>query len=778
MAFSNKIEISDFSGGLISDLESAKLPASAASSLVNADIRNKFLQTLPGVAEVNTGLPAAFIKISEEQFLFTEPSEEEVTLVYGTLSGADKLYVRPYLNSGGTWTDSWLDLTEKEGNYTDSVISSNTLQSNSLLSSANNYYNGWIVYCVTSNRGSAIVTSYVGSTKTLTLSWAIPSMASGNTFFLVRNPVYNTSGTLLFNPSSGGCRFLQRGNAVDIVTDSDAIYDSTATPNKTDLHLSVKNGYQGFDDTDLNFTGFYLTRKPPAAAAAMTSNLTTAATGAGEDDVDAGTYLVLPVLLYDGFQEGPLWKGDITPFDGTRYNTVLGFKSVTVGGAGNKIQVDFSVNVGQSSSTVNVPIFTPTQGKVADVQDSLLFDRRITAIRLYMAQAALVAATTVKPTSEWRFVKQIDVNSADWAGTGPQYTQTAYITGDEWTANAGIDIADRQGHTSLKVHANVNFIATAKKRVAVANVYADERRQSFVFFSAINSDEQNTPDVIPHTSFLDLSLYGIPKIMGFIEALGFYVALGENQLVKIDAATLSVDKNIQRRGTCSSNGYVNANGLIYFTDLSDCFYYSPSQDVIRSLMVGFVSDAWQALSTANKQASAMGYDARYGILVIAAGSTIYVYNLPAAYASDLAADTQAIGSWSIYSVNKTFTKFYTDLTGRCIGIANDGKTYELFSAGIANTLTYEKVLGEGDLNIHTLRLTYEATATVTAKIFDKTLSNTYPIRTLSFPAQSKHKRFDHHKGVHVKRPMLQISAPIGTKISEIVINPDPLTDIK
>lgn len=773
MAFANKIELSDFSGGLISDLEAAKIPASAASTLQNADIRNKFLQTLPGVTEVNTGLNASFIKISEEQFLFTEPSEEAVTLVYGTLSGADKLYVRPYLNSGGTWTDAWLELTEKEGNYTDSVISGVTLQSNSLLSSTNDYYNGWIVYCVTSDRGSAVVTDYVGSTKTLTLSWAIPSMASGNTFFLVRNPVYNTNGTILFNPSSNGCQFLQRGNSIDIVTGGDAIYDSTVTPNKTDLHLSVQSGYQALDDIDLNFTGFYLTRKPPTSPHQIAA-FSEVSLDTGDEFVPQGTYIVMPVCVYDGFQESPLAEGrltlDATTFDTTNPN--IGALSTTA--SSSKIRASITLFYGKGSS--DVPLLTPDQSG-ADDFGFLIFDRRITAIRFYMVEASALSIKA-RPVSEWRFVKEVKINSADWSGSGPSYTQSVDINGQEFAAGAGIDISDRQGHASLKVHANASFIASAKKRVAVANVYADEKRQSFVFFSAINSDEQNTPDVIPHTSFLDLNLYGIPKIMGFIEALGFYVAIGENQLVKIDASTLAVDKNIQARGVSAPNALVNANGLLYFCNLEDIYYYHPSQDVIRSIATGFIREAWRGLATANKQAAAIGYDKRFEMLIVAAGSTIYTYNLPAAYASDLATDTQAIGSWQVYSVNKTFNRFYTDLTGRCIGIANDGKSYELFSSGIANTMTFEKVLGENDLNLHTLRLTYEASATVTAKIFDKTRNDTYPIRTFTFPAQSKHKRYDIHKGAHVKRPLLQITASVGTKISEIVVNPDSLTDLR
>lgn len=777
MALNNKIEISSFASGLITDIEAAKLPKNAASRLENADIRNGNLETLPGILETDTGLPSGFIKLSQEQFLFTSPSEMQVTLCHGTLSGAHKLYIRPYLSLAGAWVDSWQELTERETGLTADVgTNTTTIVDAGLSSSTDDYYKGWIVYNFT-RLLSAIVTGYNGTTKTLTLSWAITSQTSGDTYFVCRNPIYKfVTGASIFSPSANGCRFLQRENAIDIVTGSDLIYEaSTATQNKTDLHLSVQNGYAAFNDTDLNFTGFHLTRKPPASMQLTgTSALSAVAIAAGEQALPVPTstaYLFLPVAVYDGFQEGALYDGN-SPFDGTRYGT--GTWQLLTGLAVNqKLRAALSIDYDSSAGHLLAPVKNGS-----DLSDFIIWDRRITHIRFYMAEATQVNGVNYEPSSEWRFVKELRVNSADWAGSGPAYTQTIDITGAEWNAASGVDISDRQGHSSLKVFANANFIATAKKRVAVANVFTEEQHQSIVVFSAINSDSVNTPDVIPHTSFADLSAYGITKILGFVEALGYYVALGENQLVKIDASTLTVDKNIQARGASSSNAIVNANGLIYFVNLEDIYYYHSAQDVIRSIATGFIRDAWRALSTANKQAAAIGYDKRYEKLVIAAGSTIYTYNLPAAYASDLASDTQAVGSWEVYSVGKTFTRFYTDLSGKCIGVANDGKSYELFSSGVANTLVYEKVLGEGNLNLHTLRLTYEASATVTAKVFDMARNAIYPIKTYTFPAQSLHKRHDQHKGCQVKKPKLQISAPMGMKISQIVVNPQPLADEK
>lgn len=767
MSLSREIKIDDFSAGLIGDLDAAKLPQAAASRLVNADVRNRKLETLPGLAAVNTGLNASFIKLAEEQFKFTIPSEQTVTLVYGTLSGAHKLYVRPYLSLAGAWVDSWQELTEKESSLTaDAGTNTTTIVDAALSSSTDDYYNGWIVYNTTRSR-AAIITDYVGSTKTLTLSWAITAQTTGDSYFICRNPIYNADASSLFAPSENYCRFLQRDNAIDIVTGGNVIYDSAAS-SKSDLWLGVINGYQAFNDSDLNFTGFYLTRKHLASSKEI-SAFSEDTLGSGDEAIDVGNYIIVPVMVYDGFQEGPLWEGN-TPFDGTSYDTTDPAESGIITVASRRLVGTTTVFYGKGSS--DVPLLIPDRAG-ADDYGFLVMDRRVTAIRYYMAEASALSIKAT-PASEWRMVKEVLFNSSSWSGSGPSYTQSVSINGQEWLANSGIDISDRQGHQSLKVHVNANFIATAKRRVAVANVFADQQRQSFVFFSAINSDEQNTPDVIPHTSFVDLSLYGIPKIIGFLESLGFYVAIGENQVVKIDAASLSIDKNIQTRGGSSANAFVNANGLLYFVNLEDIYYYHPSQDVVRSIATGFVRVAWQALSTSSKQAAAIGYDRRYEKLVIAAGTTIFTYNLPAAFADPLSSDTQAIGSWSVYDVSKTFLRFYTDVLGRCIGIASDGIAYEVFSSGVANTMIYEKVLGESLIAVDALRMTYNATATVTVELYDMARTSSYPIQTYKFPAQSLHMQYNHYKGCKLNRPKLKISAPVGTTISEIAINPHAL----
>lgn len=789
MSLSQRIEISDFSAGLITDLDSAELPASAASVLTNADVRNKKLETLPGLLAVNTGLNAAFVKITEQQFKFTSPSEQNCVLVYGTLAGVHQLHIRPYISSAGAWVDAWQELTEIEKNLTmDAGTSTTAITDAALLSTVDDYYNGWFVYNTTRTRGAPVI-DYNGTTKVLTLAWAVTLQAAGDGYFIARNPIYRTSGVSLFDvdasyaesviqDGSYGVEFLQGDNTIAIVTGSGQRYDTSATYIKTDLVITVQNAYQAFDDTDLNFTGFQLSPKSPRPL--VPDNLygvvtTYVAIAAGEEALPVPTsaaYIILPVAVYDGYQESALYSG-YTPYDGTLYNTSEVFALLA---ANQKAQVDIDLYYGKSAGSL-VPSGVPfllSQNSA----ETLVFDRRITAIRLYMAEGTLTANanTPYRPTSEWRLVKELLVNDTAWAGTGPDYTQTVYITGTDWAKNAGVDVTDHQGHASLKIHPNATFIAGAGSRVAVANAYLDVRRQSIVVFSAINRLTQNTPDVLPFTSILDLSIYGIPKIVGFKEAQGVYVAFGENNILRISPTGLSVEENKQARGTSSRNAIVNVNGLLYFANLEDIYLYNSQQNIVRSIATGFVRDAWKALSTANKQAAAIGYDQRFEKLVIAAGTTVYTYNLPAFYASDLASDVQAVGSWELYSVSKTFVRFYTDLIGRCIGIDSAGIAYELFSSGSSNTLVWEKVLGESLIAVEGIRLTYNATGTITVQVFDMAKNATYPVMTYKFPAQSLHREAALYKSCKAKRIKLKLSAPVGTVISQIVVNPSPLSN--
>lgn len=772
----------DWSGGLNTDLPADKISRAMATVLENADVRNKALQGTPGAAAYLTGLPTGFVRISEGQFKLTKPSEEEITLVYGTLSGADKLYVRPYLNSSGTWVDSWQELTEKEGdNAADAGTNTTTVIDAALLSTTNDYYNGWILYNKTRNK-SSIITDYDQASKTITLAWAITAQTNGDTYFICRNPIYDVSGNSYFAPDTE-CKFSQRENSIDIITGSDAEFKLAG---KSDMVLTVINGYQAFDDTDLNFTGLYLSIKPPLVLQRPWTQLAGVATVTYyiSEATERSRWLVIACAKYDGIQEGPRWKGDSGDYDGTTF-VLQSASAPTATSPGNDIELEaadvtaeiiqISVSISYGRDSGHVPLLIPKSGKNADDNGVIAFDRRISSIVIYAAQADDFSATQVKPITEWRKVKELQVNDAAWSGAGPTYTQTIYISSLEWPANAGVDISEYQGHNATKVHANADYIATVKNQTFVASAYADERRKGFIWQTPFTQAGSNAACVIPHTDYLDLGSYGIGKIMGIVESAGYLVAFSEDRIARMGVADsiISAEQQYQFRGVSSKNGIFSINGLVYFTALEDIYYYNPAQNVVKSITESYIRDTWRAISTANKQSAAIGYDRRYEKLVIAAGSTIYVYNIPKPLADTLSTDTQAIGSWQKYNVSLTFNSFYTNIEGACIGIDSTGAGYELFSSSsTSNALIYESPVVQGAFSIEAVRLVYTDTATLKVMVYDLEKNASHPIHTYRFPPQSVLRQYDVYKGCYSNRLKVRIEGGLNTYISKLIINPD------
>lgn len=775
MSFVDTLEIEDFSGGWIPDLPEESLPKNAATVLENADVRNRALSVMPGATEVFTDLPASVLIKSFIQATFGVPSEQNVTLLHGTLSGTHKLYVKPYLSSAGAWVDSWLDLTEAERDMTaDATTSTTAIVDAALASSVDDYYNGWIVHNAT-RTASAIVTDYVGSTKTLTLSWAIASQAAGDTYHLMRNPVWDTNGNYLFVPTE--CRYLQRVNAIEIVTGGNKDY--TISPYSTDLILTIQNGYQAFDDTDLNFTGFYLTRKHcdmiPSADSEITLNFDTKT--ADETGLPQPKYYgIMLVPVYDGFQIG------------RKDQFVYGI--IGIASADRVIVLDVSIRYGFTSA-LPVSLALPNkdikyQGTTSSAwggsppqptENFLIFDRRITGIEVYICDTQSGIFDPKYLFVDWFYVKTLEVNDTAWSGTGITYTQQIRIDGDDY-ANATQSYQTRAAHSSENIHANASFIESVAGKAFYADVFLDIRRIDFVQFSPNRFDELNMPDVIPHVNNVNATLYGIPKIIGISDGGTSLIVYGTNRIFELNVDSLVATSSYVERGPVSANGIISINGINYFAARDDIYAYFPSGGnrfgAVKSLARGYLRETWRAITESDREAAALGYDARYNMLVIAAGSTIYLYALPDASVSELGIDTQAAGIWKSYSVSKTFTRFATTLDGACVGIASDGSAYELFATGAANTLVYESPVIQGPLKIDVARLVYNATANVTLKLFDIDRSETYPVRQYRFRAQSKHTWRDEYRGAQIDRLKLRLEATAGATISKLVLNPKKL----
>ena len=128
------------------------------------------------------------------QFRVTKPSIKQIMVVHATVGGEDRIYV-DYVYTGGTWVQGWVELTENEESWNaDAGTNTTTVVYSGLLSSVNDYYNGWYLFNWTRRKG-AIISDYVGATNTITLSPAIAGQTTGDVCCVYRYPlVVNIDG--------------------------------------------------------------------------------------------------------------------------------------------------------------------------------------------------------------------------------------------------------------------------------------------------------------------------------------------------------------------------------------------------------------------------------------------------------------------------------------------------------------------------------------------------------------------------------------------------------
>jgi len=113
------------------------------------------------------------------RFTVNKPSTQIITVVHAMVGGVNRIYV-DYVYTGGAWVQGWVELTEMEEELTvDSSANTTTFVDSGLSSSVDDYYNGWYFFSWTAHAG-ALITDYVGSTKTVSLKSAVSSLAAAS----------------------------------------------------------------------------------------------------------------------------------------------------------------------------------------------------------------------------------------------------------------------------------------------------------------------------------------------------------------------------------------------------------------------------------------------------------------------------------------------------------------------------------------------------------------------------------------------------------------------
>lgn len=801
-----KVQFTDFSGGWRPDIAESEIPLTASNRLYNAYTRNGRMTGLYGLDDyLPAGLPDGLEIKKTRQFQFTLPSTKKIYIVHGIENSVDVLYVYPYLASDGTWTDEWQELTEYEDATMDSDVANGVgrfIKSASLTSDVDDYYKNWIFLDETVGYTS-YVKAYVASTKTLELYndvKADPFYA----FSVWRNPIFAVKGVGVaptFSLSKvrmfvvpDQIEFVYYNNSVKILCGHDNVYDRGPDNDdsmvQSDFILKAIIDDNKFNNVDeFSYTGLYLSKKniDPIVSKTNTGDvLVTFAIASPEtDSLPESIFTFLLAYKYDGEYETPLFVGSKPPYDGTRYDSLAanGYTKATTG-TDNVIQLAIKLFTRKYTDNPNFHDLPGIRYKNGDkstfYHDEPIFSRRITHLVLYVAETSIIpsVATTVGPISSFLKFAEIDINNSTWTPSGASedgwYTIAWNLFGSDWTAAQGVTNLVTQGHVSSQVFGNANFGGVSSDIFVYAGVRQESLRSDSLIFTPTPSGGvgTNQSDILPHAfSSLYLDTYGISEIIACVFTDTRAIVFGSDKIAIINPETQGVVRVFEERGPINRKAVLSKNGLVYFAAEEDIYLIHPDQLVIRSIAMAQVRDYWrETISSADKALAAMGYDRFNEMLALSAGSNIFLYSIPRVLASAEMSDIQAYGTWGQYVVSESMLDFFTDVAGKLVGITDGGEVKRLFETESVDCVMRSKVF-DGSFFVGSAIIEYTAPSAVTLKAYDLAKSQTYAMRTFSFPKATKFRGNNFSfEDAQIERLMFEITFPSGAIINRFEVD--------
>lgn len=795
------VDFTDFSAGWVPDIAESEIALNAATKLENAYTRNLSMTALYGLTDyLPSGLPVGLAIKKVRQFQFTIPSTKKVYIVHGLLSSLDRLYVYPYLNSAGTWVDSWLELTEAEPSLAmdaDQTAGTNRfIKCAGLASSADDYYNGW-VFLNEQTGYTSYVKDYVGATKTLEI-YNDSNNGALYAFSVWRNPIYAVKGTgaplskvrMFTVPSE--IEFVFHENSVKILCGHENIYDRGTSNSdslvQSDFILNVLDGDKKFNAAaEFSFTGFYLTRKQisplPHKTNAGDAIISVSAVASSDDPLATAVYAFFLCAKYDGADESPIFVGTVAPYDGTRYSYAGGDVYIAFFDGTKLARLTITMYTRKYTDSPNLydvaGLTYKNKDKSVFYHDEPLFSRRITGLSVYAVQMrGSVPTSYVTPISSFLKVLEIDINDSAWTQSGSSangwYTITKDVLGSDWTAAQGKTNLVVQGHVSANVFGNARFGGSSADVFVYAGVRQESLRADALIFTPTPTQTSaiNQSDLLPSAfASLFLDAYGISEIIACVFTETRVIAFGSDRIVVVNPETQGVEKVFHERGPVSRNAVLEKNGLVYFAGAEDIYLLHPTQLIIRSIAMAQIRDYWRnSVSSGDKAGTSISYDRLNEMLIISAGSTILLYSLPRVYASAEVGDLQAYGTWGRYLVSKEFLNLFTDISGKAVGVTEDNLVKRLFETESVNAVFRSKVF-EGSFLLESAVIEYTAPSSVTLKVFDLAKSTTYPRRKYVFP---KSTRFQGNRlslrDAQIERMMFELTFPSGAVINRFSVN--------
>lgn len=306
---SNDTDLSTSIGRQVKNFSTTKRPGALGKAGSYADAASTVF---------GSTLPASITWQNIAEMPLTLPENRDIYILHGKSGSNHHLWVGKYWN-GSAFVSGFLKITENEGSYTcDAGTNGSQIVDTQLLSSVDDYYNGWVVTLNNAAASlviSAVVQDYTGSTKTLTFKTnALGSgglaAASGDTYYISRTPVLaNTvgSGVGIANVDDI-IRFLPRENAVICMTGN-----ASQFPTQYQLWYGYINREYGVSSPTETFNNFYLDtqqlQKPALSSSLSNQRGIMQLTPEVGGSLASGTWTIYAAYEFDGFQIGPLSDG-------------------------------------------------------------------------------------------------------------------------------------------------------------------------------------------------------------------------------------------------------------------------------------------------------------------------------------------------------------------------------------------------------------------------------------------------------------------------------------
>ena len=680
-------------------------------------------------------LPSGFTLEQAHVYHKSDPSDSDVIVIFGSKGGRDRFYVWPNIVAGAWVTNggsriadvsiNWLELTEAE-QVTVNVVTSTTVYTLTGLENGStaDYYNGWFLWNNTRTRWDYVTDS--NGAEGVTAKIGIVGVANGDTVILMRFQLFIGSATVIpYYQIDNLPTFAQHGDDLTIHTGAHAL------ENGFDLWLgfigngSASQGY--FDDNDLDFNGWHCDQVQPFKIndnTAMTLNTGGAAdnpfpySGSGTD-----AYGVNLTGVYDGVQEGRVRvAAEELSNDADLGAGLTGF----IANATSDLDVTISLYVIPPSSSFLPWLARYSEYSPRDPGDdeyfSFVFSRRIRKFRLYIATAELISGVSYRTTSQYFFIKEIDIDDAGWSGPASgAYSIVKTLTGSEYKASQAYPFEAVNGFNTQLLGANARFGVEVGGRAVVFPIYDDTRKLYRGLFTPIRLSGETSSNVLPAEFRIDVRQYGITEIKAGVEQFGRLLIFGLNTLVVAQVSGENrgeIIEQFQKIGTVSYRTVKNIDGMVYFASTENPLEAFDGNRVVFPAPGFDIKDVWDGMTQTQKEAVFAGYHKKTKTYVlrlvdVSSNQRIFLY------------DTR-FGNWTEYPTSNTYVSFVEGVNNELFGFTGSS-IVELFSENPTEALvpSLETQVFDGtDQHVKRVRLHYKSTVTIKAIPIDDSLPST------------------------------------------------------